>query len=72
MAEAKNKSADLTEISVEEKLRALYKLQTIKSEIDKIRILRGAESMIHEITSIIKSNFSIILFVAIYYKILRI
>ena len=41
MAEAKNKSAELTEISVEEKLHALYKLQTIKSEIDKIRTLRG-------------------------------
>lgn len=41
MAVAKNKSAELTEISVEEKLRALYQLQTIKSEIDKIRTLRG-------------------------------
>jgi len=41
MGEAKKKSADLTEISVEEKLRALYQLQTIKSEIDKIRTLRG-------------------------------
>lgn len=41
MAEAKNKSAELSEISVEEKLRALYQLQTIKSEIDKIRTLRG-------------------------------
>ncbi len=41
MADAKNKSAELTEISVEEKLRALFKLQTIKSEIDKIRTLRG-------------------------------
>jgi predicted nucleic acid-binding Zn-ribbon protein len=41
MAEAKKKAADLSEISVEEKLRALYQLQTIKSEIDKIRTLRG-------------------------------
>ncbi len=41
MADVKNKSAELTEISVEEKLRALFKLQTIKSEIDKIRTLRG-------------------------------
>jgi predicted nucleic acid-binding Zn-ribbon protein len=41
MAETKKKSADLTEISVEEKLRALYQLQTLKSEIDKIRTLRG-------------------------------
>jgi predicted nucleic acid-binding Zn-ribbon protein len=40
MTEAKNK-AEVTEISVEEKLRALYQLQTIKSEIDKIRTLRG-------------------------------
>jgi predicted nucleic acid-binding Zn-ribbon protein len=30
-----------SEISVEEKLRALYKLQTIDSEIDKIRMVRG-------------------------------
>lgn len=41
MAGTKSKAADLTEISVEEKLRALYRLQTIKSEIDKIRTLRG-------------------------------
>jgi uncharacterized protein len=41
MAEAKKKSADLSEISVEEKLHALYSLQTIKSEIDKIKTLRG-------------------------------
>ncbi len=30
-----------TEISVEERLRALYKLQLVDSEIDKIKILRG-------------------------------
>ena len=29
------------EISVEEKLRALFLLQNLNSEIDKIRILRG-------------------------------
>lgn len=41
MADVKNKSAETTEITVEEKLRALYRLQTIKSEIDKIKTLRG-------------------------------
>lgn len=30
-----------TEISVEERLRALYSLQHVDSEIDKIRTLRG-------------------------------
>ena len=30
-----------TELSIEEKLRALYSLQLVDSEIDKIRILRG-------------------------------
>lgn len=30
-----------SEISVEEKLRALFKLQTIDSEVDKIRMVRG-------------------------------
>lgn len=30
-----------TEISIEEKLRALYSLQLVDSEIDKIKILRG-------------------------------
>lgn len=33
--------ASKTEITVEEKLKALYKLQMVDSEIDKIRILRG-------------------------------
>jgi predicted nucleic acid-binding Zn-ribbon protein len=32
---------DLTEMSVEERLKALYELQTMLSEIDKIRTLRG-------------------------------
>jgi len=35
------KTAEITEISVEEKLRALYNLQTVDSEIDKIKTLRG-------------------------------
>ena len=33
--------ADKKEISVEEKLKALFELQNVDSEIDKIRILRG-------------------------------
>jgi predicted nucleic acid-binding Zn-ribbon protein len=41
MAEAKTKKAEKKEISVEEKLRALYQLQIVNSDIDKIRTLRG-------------------------------
>ncbi len=33
--------AEVAELTIEEKLRALYKLQVINSEIDKIRTLRG-------------------------------
>ena len=35
------KPTDSKEILIEDKLRSLYKLQTIVSQIDKIRILRG-------------------------------
>ena len=38
MAESKKEKKELT---VEEKLKALYKLQTVNSEIDKIKTLRG-------------------------------
>ena len=38
---AKEAKKDLSEISVEEKLKSLYKLQTILSEMDKIKTLRG-------------------------------
>lgn len=41
MAEAKNKTHDVAELSVEDKLRALYRLQKVNSEVDKIRTLRG-------------------------------
>ncbi len=41
MAEVKKQSAEVAELTIEEKLRALYKLQKINSEIDKIRTLRG-------------------------------
>jgi predicted nucleic acid-binding Zn-ribbon protein len=41
MAEVKKQTAEVAELTVEEKLRALYKLQKINSEIDKIRTLRG-------------------------------
>jgi uncharacterized protein len=41
MAESKKAAIEVVELSVEEKLRALYKLQKINSEIDKIRTLRG-------------------------------
>lgn len=40
MANDKNKAAE-TEISIEERLKALYELQRVDSEIDKIKILRG-------------------------------
>jgi predicted nucleic acid-binding Zn-ribbon protein len=41
MINDKSKAAESTEISIEEKLRALYELQKVDSEIDKIKILRG-------------------------------
>ncbi len=41
MAGTKEKVAEKTELSVKDKLRALYKLQMVNSEIDKIRTLRG-------------------------------
>lgn len=37
----KDAKKDVSEISVEQKLRSLYKLQTILSEMDKIKTLRG-------------------------------
>jgi uncharacterized protein len=41
MAETKKQGTEVAELTIEEKLRALFKLQTINSEIDKIRTLRG-------------------------------
>ena len=41
MAESKKQATEVVELTIEEKLRALYKLQKINSEIDKIRTLRG-------------------------------
>ncbi len=41
MVNDKNKPSEVAEISVEEKLRALYQLQKVHSELDKINILRG-------------------------------
>ncbi|HBS88570.1 MAG: hypothetical protein A2W91_18190 [Bacteroidetes bacterium GWF2_38_335] len=41
MKEKKTSIAEVTEISIEDKLRALYQLQKVDSDIDKIRILRG-------------------------------
>lgn len=38
---AKEVKKDPSELSVEEKLKALYQLQTMLSEIDKIKTLRG-------------------------------
>ncbi len=38
---AKKKEINPAELPVEEKLKNLYQLQTMLSEIDKIRILRG-------------------------------
>jgi predicted nucleic acid-binding Zn-ribbon protein len=38
---AKKKAEEVTEMSVEDKLQALYELQTVDTSIDKIRILRG-------------------------------
>jgi predicted nucleic acid-binding Zn-ribbon protein len=39
--EVKAKTTEKTDLSVEEKLKALYSLQKVNSEIDKIRTLRG-------------------------------
>ncbi len=41
MAEQKSKIEETAEISVEDKLKALYELQQVDTEIDKIKILRG-------------------------------
>jgi predicted nucleic acid-binding Zn-ribbon protein len=41
MAEKKSKVVDVHELPIEEKLNALYQLQLVHSEIDKINILRG-------------------------------
>ena len=41
MAEKKNKVVEVQELPIEEKLKALYQLQLVHSEIDKINILRG-------------------------------
>jgi len=41
MASEKNKTVDTVEIPVEEKLRTLFQLQMVNSEVDKIRTLRG-------------------------------
>lgn len=41
MAVAKNTSKENTDVSVEEKLRALYRIQKVDSSIDKIRMLHG-------------------------------
>jgi predicted nucleic acid-binding Zn-ribbon protein len=37
----KTKAVDPADISVEDKLKALYNLQTVDTEVDKIKILRG-------------------------------
>ena len=41
MAVDKSKTHEVAELSVEDKLRALYRLQKVNSEVDKIRTLRG-------------------------------
>jgi uncharacterized protein len=41
MASEKKHAASETELTIEEKLRALFELQNVDSEIDKIKILRG-------------------------------
>jgi predicted nucleic acid-binding Zn-ribbon protein len=41
MAEAKTKIEETLEISIEAKLRALFELQQVDTETDKIKILRG-------------------------------
>lgn len=41
MAVEKNKNIEVQDIPIEDKLKALYQLQQVHSEIDKINILRG-------------------------------
>jgi len=41
MAVDKNKHAEATELSVEEKLKILYELQSVDSKVDNIKTLRG-------------------------------
>jgi len=41
MAVDKNKHVETTELSVEEKLKILYELQTVDSKVDNIKTLRG-------------------------------
>jgi len=41
MATGKKKVVEMQELPIEEKLKALYQLQQVHSEIDKINILRG-------------------------------
>lgn len=41
MSVDKNKSSEVKEVSIQEKLKMLYELQSVVSEIDKINILRG-------------------------------
>jgi hypothetical protein len=41
MAVKENKPAEITELSVEEKLKILYELQQVDSKIDEIKTLRG-------------------------------
>lgn len=41
MAVEKNKPVETTELSVEEKLKILYELQTVDSKVDDIKTLRG-------------------------------
>jgi hypothetical protein len=41
MVPEKSKTADVTEMSIEEKLRILFELQMIDSKIDQIKTLRG-------------------------------
>jgi predicted nucleic acid-binding Zn-ribbon protein len=41
MAAEKNKVVDVQDLPIEDKLKALYHLQQVHSEIDKINILRG-------------------------------
>jgi len=41
MVATKNKKADAKDMSIEEKLKALHELQSVDSEFDNIKILRG-------------------------------
>ena len=53
---AREAKKDPSELTVEEKLKALYQLQTMLSEIDKIKTLRGELPLVLRKLKLISRN----------------